>query len=404
MRSRSAESSLALVVVFAAALTSCSSVDSTTVTAGAPARQQATTTTRPANAAAEVVNGREGPVLGSLNGWTLYLSAGNKLFAADLDTGRIRSVQLEAPAAPRDPTGLWQIMTVSGGIFASGYRHVLIADRNLTRTVSVPDRDTYGGFIKSTASIWITHGDRPASPDLVIDELDRTGSIARSFRLHLDNSGIDAYADFQPAGIIGTELVFEARGRIILIDINSNQARTWAIGSVAAVGGGRIVWRECLAARTCQTYGGTGANPKAVKLGNVFANCGPLNEGTLISLCPIAITANGRYVLGEDLDLDWSLRPPKHLELWDLDTGAHTAIEWPTSKLEPLVGNSYASGVKGVWPSPDGSWLFAIQETGRVTAYQVATGQVVEFDVVEPLTKPENPISPQFLHAFALGS
>ncbi|MEO8696082.1 MAG: hypothetical protein ABI658_21370 [Acidimicrobiales bacterium] len=372
--------------------------------ARAPVLQESTTTTsRPASAAGEFVSGRPGSVLGSQTGWTVYLSAGDTLFAADLDTGRIRSLQLDA-SAPREPAGLWLMLTVPGALFASGYRNALVANRDLSQRTLVRDRSFYGTFPAATGTIWVPHTEGPTSPDLIVDELDRSGNIARSFRLHLDNSGIDASSDFHLAGIVGSEFVFEAQGRIILIDIDSQHARTWAIGAVVAVGGGRVVWRECTAATTCQTYGGTSANPKAVKLGNVFANCGPLNEGIVVSLCPIAITANGRYVLGEDLDVDWTLRSPEYIDLWDLDTGTHTAIKWPTAKLEPIVGNGYASGVKGVWPSPDGCWLFALQETGRVTAYQVATGQVVEFDVIEPLSNPENKIAPAFLHAFAVGS
>ena len=75
------------------------------------------------------------------------------------------------------------------------------------------------------------------------------------------------------------------------------------------------------------------------------------------------------------------------VDVWDLDTGQRHDLTWPTAKFEPTVNGGYN---RGVVFSPDGSWLFALQPTGRITAVQWATSRTIEFDVVTPLTQPVN--------------
>jgi hypothetical protein len=73
-------------------------------------------------------------------------------------------------------------------------------------------------------------------------------------------------------------------------------------------------------------------------------------------------------------------------------------VAWPTSKVAPQLNTDQRYGVDGVAMSPDGAWMFAMQDTGRMTALEVATRRVVEFDVFKPLAKAEG-----FIDTFAVG-
>ena len=146
------------------------------------------------------------------------------------------------------------------------------------------------------------------------------------------------------------------------------------------------MWRECVTATDCQIYAGTATNPRPTTLENLTAYCGLFYEGSTLRPCRHAISANGRYLLAQPVPRgggDQQLT----VDVWDLDTRQRHDLTWPTAKFEPTVNGGYN---RGVVFSPDGSWLFALQPTGRITAVQWATSRTIEFDVVTPLTQPVN--------------
>lgn len=88
--------------------------------------------------------------------------------------------------------------------------------------------------------------------------------------------------DVHAAGVIGDELVLGARGHVVLVDLATGSTRAWADGALVGVGGDRIVWRGCDAARSCATYAGTAVDPRAVRLetdAQISAICGGGFEG-----------------------------------------------------------------------------------------------------------------------------
>jgi hypothetical protein len=326
----------------------------------------------------EFVNGAEAPVLGAPSALHLYLRTDRSLVAVDLDTGHISTAEVDAS---------YQVAmrAVPGGAYVAMNAGYLSVASDLT----IRARATSGWpDMLAAASTWSA---TLSKGSITLDEIALAGATGRTSTLLLDNDGLNAWEDFDVAGVIGNEVVLGSHGRIILVDLDAHIGRLWAVGSILAVGGGRIAWTECSTATSCQVHAGTSASPRAATLestGLIDATCGPYVEGTITGLCPIAISANGRVLVGRD----GSSTSLATLSLWDLGTGERRSFEWPGSKREPMIDTHEAFGVAGVAMSPDGSWLFAMQKSGRITAVEAATDRVVEFDVFKPLDDSENVI------------
>ncbi len=335
-----------------------------------------------AEAAGEFVSGTEGPVLGTPTGLHFALVAGGSIFDVDLDTGRIRGARLPVN------TQVHRMFATTDGLFVGGFPtsgggHVAIATRELD------------GFADTTLAYlsFLTGGTawQVTSEKGTIDarEIDHRAGARRARSVAIENDRQAPFEDFEAAGVVGNELVLDARGHIVLVDVITGASRNWANGSVISVGGDRVVWRACTDDRTCATYVGTAANPRLLRLvidGAVRAVCDGGYEGGTFVLCPIAISADGATMIGDESGAYVANR----VTVWDLATGARQRIDWPTTRLQPRINTAEAFGVGGVVASPNGAWLFAVQTIGRVTAVERTTGRVVEFDVIKPVAKAED--------------
>jgi hypothetical protein len=304
--------------------------------------------------------------------------AGDVVLVADLDDGRITSRVLGTRPQP----GV--VFPTTEGAFISGipaWGRASFVRRDLSSVTPLGDhRIEFPG----RAVAWSVAVDVAAFD---VTALAGDGSALRSRRLALEGVGAWAWEDFEPVGVVGDELVLDARGRIVLVDVVSGASRLYAEGEVLAVGGDRVVWTECAAFDSCVAFAGTRDDLRSVRLtGPVTRPSCAVIEGVRPPYCAVAIAANGSaMVLGPGLVLD-------------LRTGERQLVSWPSSLLEPGLNTGEEFGVGGVALSPDGSWLFGVQTNGRVTAVERATGRTVEFDVIRPVDEAEGLVT-----AFAVG-
>lgn len=331
-----------------------------------------------AEAVGEFVDGSPSPVLGEQRGWAFWMVAGDTVFVADLDDGRIASRVLDSRPRP----GV--MFPTTDGVFVGGvpsWGRSSFVRRDLSVVTSLGDRRVE---FPGRSVAWSLAIDGAA---IDVAALTGEGSVLRSGRIAFEGVGAWALEDFDPAGMVGDELVLDARGRIVLVDLVSGAARLYAEGEVLAVGGGRVVWTECVAFDSCVAFAGTRDDARAVRLsGRVTRPSCAVIEGVRPPYCAVAIAANGSaMVLGPGLVLD-------------LRTGERQLLDWPSPVLEPGMNTGEEFGVGGVVLSPDGSWLFGVQTNGRVTAVERATGRAVEFDVIVPVDKAEGLVT-----AFAVG-
>ena len=304
--------------------------------------------------------------------------AGGSVFVADLDDGRIASRVLD----PRPRPGI--MFPTADGVFVVGvpdWGRSSFVRRDLSAVTPLGDRRVE---FPGRSAAWSVAIDGAA---IEVAALAGDGSVLRSRRVAFEGVGAWALEDFDPVGMVGDELVLDARGRVVLVDMVSGAARLYAEGEVLAVGGDRVVWTECVAFDSCVAFAGTRDDPRAVRLaGPVTRPSCALIEGVRPPYCAIAIAANGSaMVLGRGLVLD-------------LRTGERQLLDWPSPSLEPGLNTGEEFGVGGVVLSPDGSWLFGVQTNGRITAVERLTGRVVEFDVIVPVDKAEGLVT-----AFTVG-
>ena len=115
---------------------------------------------------------------------------------------------------------------------------------------------------------------------------------------------------------------------------------------------------------------GDAAEPRLHALSTAYLDC----DVRMSSSCLNAFSDNGRFVLVQSYQIS---RPDPIVV--DLDYPNTAPLVWPTSR------SSTSDSIGGIYFSPDGQWLFGLQDTGRVTAVHLDSSRSIEFDIVDPI-------------------
>jgi hypothetical protein len=274
-----------------------------------------------------------GPVLGEpTDGLSLYVADTKAIRRIELDTGRVTTL----PLTPSSANGFYAMDVVG--------EQVVLSNGPAEYSVG---RDLSGGIMPVVGG---RYGNRIPGTDVEWTQLVREGAAVIGIR-RPDTEDVEVTVppglNFQ--GFVGDRVVLAGGGRIFLLDMDG-RIHAYAAGSVSSTTPRWILYRTCDERARCSFRLGDveDANARDVNLpdnGLGWGEWGFANQ----------VAPDGRH----------ALLPSRQgtLDLVDLTAGA-------------VVFSSLADYGGWAW-SPDGAWLFRIEQGGAVEAIASDDGQVV---------------------------
>ena len=299
-----------------------------------PTTSRPPTTTSTTTTLVTFLGDAPGPVLGDeTGGLSVYSFEKTAIRRLELDTGRVTTLRL-----PSDTEDFY-MMTMRGD-------RVVLSNGPIEKTIA---RDLSGGL--SEASFFGPGNMIPGTDIRWSQESEDGQNVVVLQHPGQDDVRLGIPPGLNLQGFLNDRMVLAGGGRIFTLDL-SGRLRDYAAGSLVSAYGQWVLWWSCDAEASCGFRLGTAtdANARSVQAGGGYNGYDSMGFGTPL------VAPDG-----------------EHAVLPGLTRGA-ALVELATGKV--LIDQVDMWG-HFTW-SPDGRWLFQLDEGGVVEAVSTADGHVVD--------------------------